>query len=32
MLGCIRDRAPVQRITNRPKVGTPRAKWSDELE
>jgi len=32
MLGCIRDRAPVRRVTNRPSAGTPRAKWLDELE
>jgi len=32
MLGCIRDRAPVRRVTNRPSVGMPRVKWLDELE
>jgi len=32
MPGRIRDRAPIQRITNRPKTGTPRAKWLDKLE
>ena len=32
MLGCIRDRAPVQRVTNRPSVGTPRVKQLDKLE
>jgi len=32
MLGRIRDRAPVQRVTNRPSAGTPRAKWLDKLE
>ena len=30
--GRIRNRAPIQRITNRPKVGTPRVKWLDKLE
>jgi len=32
MLGYIRDRAPIQRVTNRPSVGTPRVKWLDKLE
>jgi len=32
MPGYIRDRAPIQKVTNRLSVGTPRAKWLDELE
>jgi len=32
MLGYIRDRAPMQKVTNRPSIGTPRVKWLDELE
>jgi len=32
MLSYNRDRAPIQRITNRPKAGTPRVKWLDKLE
>jgi len=32
MPGCIRDRAPVRRVTSRPSVGTPRVKWLDKLE
>ena len=32
MLGYIRDRAPIRRVTNRLSVGTPRAKWLDKLE
>jgi len=32
MLGRIRDRVPIQRVTNRPSAGTPRAKWLDKLE
>ena len=32
MPGYIRDRAPVQRVTNRPSAGTPRAKWLDKLK
>jgi len=32
MLGCIRDRAPIQRVTNRLSIGTPRVKWLDKLE
>ena len=32
MPGCIRDRAPVRRVTNRLSAGTPRAKWLDKLE
>jgi len=32
MLGYIKDRAPVRRITNRPSVGIPRAKWLNKLE
>ena len=31
-LGYIRNKAPIQRVTNRPSVGTPRVKWLDELE
>jgi len=31
-LGHIRDRVPIQRITNRPKIGTLRAKWLTKLE
>jgi hypothetical protein len=30
--GRTKDRAPVRKITNRPRIGTPRAKWLDELE
>jgi len=32
MLGRIRDRAPIQRVTNRPSAGIPRAKWLDKLK
>jgi len=32
MLGYIRDRAPIQRVTNRLSAGTPRVKWLDKLE
>jgi len=32
MLGYIRDRAPIQRVTNRLSTGTPRAKWLNKLE
>ena len=32
MLGHIRDRVPVQRVTNRPSAGTPRVKWLNKLE
>jgi len=32
MLGYIRDRVPMQRVINRPSVGTSRAKWLDKLE
>jgi len=32
MPGYIRDRAPVQRVTNRPSIGTPRVKWLNKLE
>ena len=32
MPGYIRDRAPVRRVTNRPSIGTLRAKWLDKLE
>jgi len=32
MPGCIRDRAPVQRVTSRPSAGTPRVKWLNKLE
>ena len=32
MLGYIKNRAPIQRITNRPNVGTPKVKQLDELE
>jgi len=32
MPGRIRDRAPIQRVINRPSVGTPRVKWLDKLE
>jgi len=31
-LGCIRDRVPIQRITNRLRIGILRAKWLNELE
>ena len=30
--GYTRNRAPIQRITNRPKTGTLRVKWLNELE
>ena len=32
MLGRIRDRALIQRVTNRPSVGTPRVKQLNKLE
>ena len=32
ILGYIKDRAPVRRVTNRPSIGTFRAKWLDKLE
>ena len=32
MLGYIRDRVPIRRITNRLSVGTPRVKQLDKLE
>jgi len=32
MLGCIRDRAPIRKVTNRPSAGIPRVKWLDKLE
>jgi len=32
MLGYIRDRALIQKITNRPRIGTLRAKWLTKLE
>jgi len=32
MLGYIRDRAPMRRVTNRLSIGTPRVKWLDKLE
>jgi len=32
MLGYIRNRAPVRRITNRLRVGILRAKWLTKLE
>jgi len=32
MLGYIRDRAPMRRVTNRLSAGTPRVKWLDKLE
>jgi len=32
MPGYIRDRAPIQRVINRPSAGTPRAKWLNKLE
>jgi len=32
MPGYIKDRAPMQRITNRPKTGILRAKWLTKLE
>ena len=28
----LRERKPIRRVTNRPKVGTPRAKWLNKLE
>ena len=32
ILGYIRDRAPVWRVTNRPKIGILRVKWLNKLE
>jgi len=32
MLGYIRNRVPIQRVTNRLSIGTPRVKWLDKLE
>jgi len=32
MLGYIRDRAPIQRVTSRLSAGTPRVKWLNKLE
>jgi len=31
-LGRTKGRAPIRRVTNRPKAGTPRAQWLNELE
>ena len=32
MPGYIKDRAPIQKVINRLRVGTLRAKWLDKLE
>jgi len=32
MLNYRRDRVPIQRITNRPSIGTLKAKWLEKLE
>jgi len=32
ILGRIRDRAPIRKVINRPRVGTLRAKWLTKLE
>jgi len=32
MPDCFGKKTPIQKVTNRPKAGTPKAKWLTELE